>query len=144
MPSNAALIEKLEQAPEGSRKLDALIHIALHDPDIMTDTGGYRGERPVKYQKASTVFTETWPDWDGAALAMDAPHYTTNLKDTIDAVTVECSYIELHIELPMDGCDTMCMAQIRIDNEIRHVGTSATAALALSAANVKAREADGG
>ncbi len=70
------------------------------------------------------------------------PHYTTNLQDSVDAVTVECSYIELHIELPMKGCDTVCTAIIRIDNETRHVGTSATAALALSAANVKAMETE--
>ncbi len=122
MGSHAALIAELEKAEEGTRELSEEVLRALGWTRLKTD------------------HAMLMRDPDGVARTM--PHVTFNLQDILNH-TLECSYIELHIELPMDGCDTVCTAIIRIDNETRHVGTSATAALALSAANVKAREAEG-
>ncbi len=127
MGSHAALIAELEKAEEGTRALSDEVLLAL----------GWKRKHAVFPGGARSVGM-MWipPDTPGIALP-DAPHPTGNLQDILD-VTVVCSYIELHIELPMDGCDTVCTAIIRIDNETRHVGTSSTPALALSAANVKA------
>ncbi len=127
MGSHAALIYEVEHVKEGSRSLSDKVLVACgwkHEPH-----GVWWGK-----------------DAEGGLIQqanVHLSHPTCNLQDAVDAVSVECSYIELHIELPMEGCDTVCTAIIRIDNETRHVGTSATAPLALSAANVKAREAQG-
>lgn len=82
------LIKRLEAAEAGSRELDARIKIAISDPDVMTDGGGYKPSerRPPKYEKASEVFNDQWLDWEGAAMTVRAPHYTTSIDAALTLV----------------------------------------------------------
>ncbi len=128
--TNAALVAKLEQAQEGSRALSDEVLLAL---GWTTQPGWDEGTNWIS------------PEGNEHGDSADSrPDPTCSQGDAVDVVPVFHAYVELHIEPIIDGCDRVCMAQIRIDNDTRHVGTSATPALALSAANVKAVEAGDG
>ena len=82
-----SLLSRLENAPEGSRELDALIEIAISDPDVMTFGGGYGpNAKPATYNKASEIFKDGWEDWDSAARTIGAPFYTTSLDAALTLV----------------------------------------------------------
>ena len=72
------ILDLVEKAGAGSRELDARMHVALFDPEIMTDTGDYKGNG-VKWEKAS-VWVPKWKgDWEAFASMVEAPPYTTSL-----------------------------------------------------------------
>lgn len=67
MGSHTALIEKLEQAQEGSRDLDAKFHLAMGKISFIPEDFGH----------ADCHICEAWEDM---------PHYTTNLQAAVDLV----------------------------------------------------------
>ena len=91
MTALAALIAKLEAATEGSRELDARVHVAIIDPEVITDPGGYRGERPVVKKRASAIFDDKW-DWTDIAELISASRYTTSLDVALTLVEPGSEY----------------------------------------------------
>lgn len=76
------LIERLEQATEGSRELECRISLSLFDPQLMVDPGGYSPEQhPAEYAKASKAFGDLsgWSDWEGLYHILDAKPWTTSI-----------------------------------------------------------------
>jgi hypothetical protein len=81
-----SLIERVEKCEGPDREIDALVYIALFDPDVMTDGGGYRGERPAQYQKASKIIADGWDDLIGLGQIIGAPEYTASLDAVVTLI----------------------------------------------------------
>jgi hypothetical protein len=135
MTALSDLIAKLEAAAEGSRELDARIHVAVVNPAVMTDPGGYRGERPVKYELAQDVFADRGADFSDAADLLGAPHYTTSL----DAALPGENIVKV-ARLPHGKEGWMWVALHNPSTGASLAGFGFTEALARRGAALKARE----
>ena len=73
------LIAKLEKATEPSRELDARVHVAVVNPMVMTDGGGWKGKPPAVWRLAQQVFNDDW-NWEKVVAGLvAAPAYTSSL-----------------------------------------------------------------
>ena len=81
------LNEKLAQAEGPSDELDCRIHLAFNpELELMTDTGGYRNERPVAYTAASEVMGEWRGSWADFASLINTPRYTASIDAALTLV----------------------------------------------------------
>lgn len=81
------LIEKLAQAEGPSDELDCRIHLAFNpELELMTDTGGYRNERPVAYTAATEVMSEWRGSWADFASLINTPRYTASIDAALTLV----------------------------------------------------------
>ena len=128
--TNTALIEKLEKAKEGSPVLSYEFLLAL----------GWTQDRCPNWKAGRLEWKKPGGAWAGPR----APYPTEHLQDALNLVTIFHAYIDMTIEPEREGCDRVCLAIIRVDNDIRFSGTSTTPALALCVANLKALEAGDG
>lgn len=138
----ASAIEKLEGP---CRETDALVHRAVYpDQLIMTDAGGYKGERPVRHTPIGAL---EWNNWADIADLIQAPRYTASIDAAMTLVptghTVQLSDWE-HEQLREQGAWQAIvlprgarggMTDYTFSNRCDHASTPA---LALCAASLRA------
>lgn len=82
------LLQDCKAADAGSRELDCRIHqLVAPDQPFMYDPGSVRPpKRDAQYMPLSEVDLSRWHDWDGLALFIQAPYYTTFLDHALRLV----------------------------------------------------------
>lgn len=139
------LIERLEKASEGSRRLDALIWQALHpEQPFMTYAGDVRPPaKPATYEPVGSIDFSDWPadSMEVVAGALGAPRLTTSLDAALTLVPEGWTW-DVDATAPECGVDWTLHPQGL--EEFAVTGTAPTPALALCIAALKARSASNG
>lgn len=131
------LLAKLEAAPEGSRELDAEIHIAVVNPKVMVDGGSYDGKQPAVYKPSVEAFANWEDTMASAADLMGTPRYTTSIDA---ALTLPPAWDwEIDYDSDMDGKNGLAVCRMG-DPMLRIEGEASTPALAVCIARLRARD----
>lgn len=116
------LIERLQNAPDGNRGLDAWIGAHV----------GYRGWTPQSWQEA----LNSGALWEPLAAPEGCPHYTTSLDSAVSLVPADHNYAMGDLN---EHDNPWCCVTTEEDSFMDFEGTAATIPLAICIAALKAR-----